>query len=179
MKIILLSLLCTFGVRALSTAQEESLNEFKREYHHRDGIHSFTVPGFLVRLASNIALHDEDRIDREAIKPLIRNIGSVSVFISDGDSHVNFKDIDRLKSDLVDEDYEPMIKVRDGGDDVEIFAWSKKDIIRRIVFFVQDGSDEFVLVNIRGYFTPEDLSDVIHRYREGKTCEEGRGLKKL
>lgn len=179
MKVFLLSFICIVSFNALSTAQEESLNDFKRAYYHRDGIHSFTVPGFLVRMVGNIALHDDDKIDREAIKPLMRNIGSVSVFIAEDQARVDLRDLNRLKDDMINEDYEPLLSVRDGGDDVEIYSWTKKDIIRRIVFFVHDGSDSFVMVHIRGYFTADDLSDMISKYKDGKDYREGSGLKKL
>jgi hypothetical protein len=171
--------ICLFNLSALSIAQEESLNDFRRAYYHRDGIHHFTIPGFLVRLAGNIAFKDESTVDREAVKPLIKNIGSVSIFIADDHARIDQQDIRRLKTDLIDEDYEPIIKVRDGRDDVEIFAWSKKEVIRRIVFFIQDGNDEVVLVNIRGYFSPDNLNEVIHQYKSGKDYEEGNGLRKL
>lgn len=179
MKTFLLSFICILSFNALSTAQEASLNDFKRAYNHRDGIHSFTVPGFLVRMVGNIALHDEDKIDREAIKPLMRNIGSVSVFIAEDLARVDLRDLNRLKDDMANEDYEPLLSVRDAGDDVEIYSWTRKDIIRRIVFFVHDGSDSFVMVNIRGYFTPDDLSEMINKYKDGKDYKEGSGLKKL
>jgi Domain of unknown function (DUF4252) len=168
MKTLLLFLIGMLCINALSTAQEQSLNDFKREYHHRDGIRSFTVPGFLVRLAGNIALKEEDCVDREALRPLLKNMGSVSLFLSEGETRIFPRDIARLKADLLDEDYENLIKVRDGRNEIEVYAWEKKDIIRRVVFFIQDEQDELVLVNIRGYFSPDEISKVVERYQEDR-----------
>ena len=164
MKSFFLSLICLFSLSALSTAQEQSLNDFNREYSRRDGIRHFTIPGFLARLAGNIALKDEERIDREAIKPLLHNMGSVSIWFTEDDGYVDHRDIAQLKENLLDENYEVLLKVRDGSDDVEVLTWGKKDVIRRLVFFVQEDAASFVMVNVRGYFTPQDISELADHY---------------
>ncbi len=164
MKTIAITLICILCLSALSTAQEQSLNDFKREYNHRDGIRTFTIPGFLVRLAGGIALNDESRVDREALRPLLKNMGSVSIFLSEGETRIHPRDIEKLKDDLLDESYEPLVKVKDGRDEIEVFSWEKKDVIRRLVFFIHDEDGETIMVNIRGYFTPEEISKVVDRY---------------
>jgi len=166
MKTLFTSVCCFIFLITLSTAQEQSLNEFVRDYHHRDGIKHFTVPGFLVRLAGNIALNDEDRLDREALRPIIKNIGGVSVLLATEGHRIGMHDLKRLKSNLLDENYEPLVSIRDGHSIVEIFSWEKKDITRRLVFIIHDDDDESILVTVRGYFTPEDISKVINHYKQ-------------
>ncbi len=172
MKAFILSLIFILNISALSIAQEQSLNDFKREFNHRDGIRTFTIPGFLVRIVGKIALKDEDPIDRYALQPLLKNMGSVSILFSEGETSIHPRDIDRLKDDLLDEKYALLVKVHDGQDDIEIFAWEKKDVIRRLVFLVQPDDTDLVLVNVRGYFTADDISKVVERY----TKKHGRKL---
>ncbi len=165
MKTLYFSICCILCLSTLSTAQEQSLNEFVRDYHHRDGIKHFTIPGFLVRLAGNIVLNDEDRLDREALRPLIRNIGGVSILLATEGHRIGKSDLKRLKSNLLDENYEPLVSIRDEDSIVEIFSWEKKDITRRLLFIIQDDDDESLLVTVRGYFTPEDISKLINHYK--------------
>lgn len=165
MKTLYFSICCILCFTTLSTAQEQSLNEFVRDYHHRDGIKHFTIPGFLVRLAGNIVLNDEDRLDREALRPLIRNIGGVSILLATEGHRIENRDLKRLKSNLLDENYEPLVSIRDEDSLVEIFSWDKKDITRRLLFIIQDDDDESLLVTVRGYFTPEDISKLINHYK--------------
>lgn len=165
MKTLYFSICCILCLTTLSTAQEQSLNEFVRDYHHRDGIKHFTIPGFLVRLAGNIVLNDEDRLDREALRPLIRNIGGVSILLATEGHRIGNSDLKRLKSNLLDENYEPLVSIRDEDSIVEIFSWEKKDITRRLIFIIQDDDDESLLVTVRGYFTPEDISKLINHYK--------------
>jgi len=165
MKTLFLSICCILCFTTLSTAQEQSLNEFVREYHHRDGIKHFTIPGFLVRLAGSIALHDEDRLDREALRPLIRNIGGVSILVATEGNHIPVADLKKLKTNLLDENYEPLITLKDDGTWVEIFSWEKKAITRRLIFMIHDDDEDSLLITLRGYFTPEDISKVIDHYK--------------
>jgi hypothetical protein len=165
MKTLYFSICCILCLTTLSTAQEQSLNEFVRDYHHRDGIKHFTIPGFLVRLAGNIVLNDEDRLDREALRPLIRNIGGVSILLANEGHRIGSTDLKRLKAYLLDENYEPLVTIRDEDSTVEIFSWEKKDITRRLIFIIHDDDDESLLVTVRGYFTPEDISKLINHYK--------------
>lgn len=172
MKTLIFSICFYLFVITLSTAQEKSLNEFVREYRHRDGIRNFTIPGFLVRLAGNIALSDEDKMDQEAIRPLMRDIGGVSILIASDEHRISHSDFRRLRSDLLDEQYEPLISVRDGNSTVEIFGWEKKDVTRRLVFMIQDDDDDSVLITLRGYFTADSISKFIDHYKDNDKCRK-------
>lgn len=165
MKTLFFSFFCICCLVTLSTAQEQSLNEFVRDYRYRDGIQHFTIPGFLVRLAGSIALHDEDKLEREAIRPLIRNIGGVSIILPRDGNQIPAQELKRLKSRLLDENYEPLVSVKDDDTWVEIFSWDKKDITRRLVFMIHDDDDESILISVRGYFTPENISTLINHYK--------------
>ncbi|HNR09174.1 MAG TPA: DUF4252 domain-containing protein [Saprospiraceae bacterium] len=166
MKTLIFSLFCTLCLSALSTAQEQSLNQFVRANQNRDGIRHFSIPGFLVRLAGGIALREEDQWQREAMRPLVRNLGSISVMFSDGGEGFRDEDVRTLKKNLVAENYEPLVSLRDNGSRVEVFAWQKKDILRRVVFLIHEKHDESVLVSLRGHFTQDDISKMLRSFEK-------------
>ncbi len=166
MKTLILILFCTLCISALSTAQEQSLNQFVRANQNRDGIRHFSIPGFLVRLAGGLALREEDHWQREAIRPLLRNLGSISVLFSEEGDGFRDEDVRTLKKDLVQEEYEQLVSVRDRGSRVEVFAWEKKDILRRLVFLIHEKNDESVLVSLRGHFTRDDISKMMRYFEE-------------
>jgi hypothetical protein len=148
---------------SLSAAQEDSFDDFRRVFNHRDGVHCFTIPGFLVRLAGNIALQDESRLEQEALRPLIRNISSMSVMVSEDDSAIRSDDILRLTENLEDENYELLTRIRDQEDLIQVFSWSKNDTIRRLFVIVHESDDETVLLQLRGRFAPEDIEEMINK----------------
>lgn len=166
MKTLILSLFCTLCLSALSTAQEQSLNQFVRANKNRDGIRHFSIPGFLVRLGGGLALREEGHLKKEALSPLIRNLGSLSVMFSEDGDGFRDEDVSTLKKDLVEEDYEQLASVRDNGSRVEVFAWQKKEILRRLVFLIHEKNDESLLVCLRGHFTPDDFAKMMHYFQE-------------
>ncbi len=157
----ILSLIFIIGLRALSIAQEESFTDFKREFNHRDGVHSLTVPGFLVRLLGSIALKDEDAIDREAIRPLLRNIGTVSIVYTEDGHSIDHRDLAAFRENLLDENYETLLAVKENDSHIEILSWGKKEIVRRIVLLIEEDSDETIVLNIRGHFTSENIQEMV------------------
>lgn len=157
----ILSLILILGLPALSTAQEESFTDFKREYHRREGVHSFTVPGFLVRLVGSIALKDEDAIDRETLRPLLRNMGSVSVLYTEDGHSIDRNELIKLRNNLLDENYETLVSLKENDSHVEILGWSKKDVIKRLVLFVDDDDNETIVLNVRGHFTHNNIQEIV------------------
>ncbi len=148
MKSSILSVLFIMGLSALSTAQEESFNDFKREFNRRDGIHSISVPGFLVRLAGSIAINENAALDKEAVRPLIRNLGSVSIIYTEDHMSLSQNDILDFKSSLLNEGFEPLLEVRDNNDHVEILSWGKKDIIKRLMIIINDDISENLIIRV-------------------------------
>lgn len=157
----ILSLILILGLRALSTAQEESFTDFRREFNPRDGVHSFTVPGFLVRLVGSIALKEEDAIDREAIRPLLRNMGSVSLIYTEDGHSIDRDDLIRLRENLLDEKYETLLTVKEDNSHIEIMSWGKKDVIKRLVLLIDEDDDETIVLNIRGHFTQDAIQEMV------------------
>lgn len=175
MKSIILSLLFVTSFSILSTAQEESMNDFRKDVRDYHGIHHFAVPGFLVRLVGSIAVGHEDRRDYNALKPLIKGISNVSVWFTDDDVTLPSSAIERLKDNLVDEKYEPLIKVKDHGEDVEIYSWGNSVAIKKLIIFMKENDGNNVLLYIRGRFSDRDLQNVTDQYLN----EKNRDIRKL
>lgn len=164
MKAVLSTLILSAIVALSASAQEDSFNDFRKEFNRRDGVHHFTVPGFLVRLVGSIALEDEsDAMDRETLRPILRNLGSVSVVFTDEGNAFTRDDILDLRRNLRDENFETLVKVRDEHSQIEVLSYSKRDVIKRLFFIIQDDDDETVLLNIRGHFTPHDVDEMIYK----------------
>ena len=120
--------------------------EFDRLYHTykgEEGVVALKIPGVLMKLAGSIA-------DLEpAEKQLLRSLRSVTVLTIE-DSHlypgVNFsKEIDLSNRN---DDYQVLLEVHDGNEDVIIAAREKDSKIRDLVIVV--GGDENVLVHVCG-----------------------------
>ena len=142
MKRILFSLLVALLGLSLY-AQPAGFDRLFYTYKGEEGVVAIRVPGFLMKLAGAIA--DLDGPERE----LLRSLRSVKVLtIEDQDLYpdVNFaSEVNFLKRAG---DYQLLLEVHDGGEDVVIAAREKNGRIRDLVIVV--GGDENVLVHIRG-----------------------------
>ena len=129
------------GSTLLSQAFE--LHQLYRTYRGEEEVTSLYVPGFICRMAGNIA--DMDPPERE----LLRSIKSVRIQVIENreiNREINFA---REFSDMgFSDEYLPMLEVHDSDEDILILARQREDTIRDLVILV--GGDENVLVWIKG-----------------------------
>ncbi len=124
-------------------AQPAGYHNLHRSFKGEKGVVSIYVPGFLLKFAGNCAGLEND--ERE----LVRCLKSVYVLTVE-DSHLypglNFTeemDITRMK-----DNYELLLEVHDGDEDVIIAARENKGKITDLIVVV--GGEENTLVHVRG-----------------------------
>ena len=124
-------------------AQPSGYHDVYRTYKGEEGVVALRIPGFLLRFAGMCAGLEHD--ERE----LVRCLKSVTVLTIEDDHlypGVNFAsemDITRMK-----DNYNVLMEVHDGDEDVIIAAREKKGKITDLIVVV--GGDENTLVHVRG-----------------------------
>ena len=140
-RLIIASIAIIFSISLF--AQPAGYHNVYHTYKGEEGVTSIRVPGFLLKFAGRCAgLEGKER-------DLVRCLKSVTVLTID-DSHlypgVNFTeemDLSRMK-----DNYQVMLEVHDGDEDVIIAAREKHGKISDLIVVV--GGDENTLVHVRG-----------------------------
>lgn len=148
-------------VNQLAQAQTESIDRFVRKYKRSATGEKvdITVPGWLVRFGTRfIKEEDLDGVDIQAIAQKISEIRVVSI---EGGSKIPHSDFQNLINDAKSENFEELMNIRSDGDKVHVMMREKKGFIRDLFVMVQDSDGEFVLIDIGGKFTMEDINRAI------------------
>lgn len=153
-KIIFSVLLVAFSLSLF--AQPACFNDLYYDYKGGEGVVAMKIPGFVMKLAGSIADLDGPE------KKLLRSLKSVTVLTIE-ENHlypgVNFTEEVNLTD--MRGDYQLLLEVHDGDEDVIIAAREKKGKIRDLIVVV--GGDDNVLVHVRGRMECdllENLSEV-------------------
>lgn len=152
MKKLILSLLI-LGTGLTLFAQPAGFDRLYYEYKGEEGVVALRVPGFVMRLAGSIA-----DLEREE-KALLKSMRSVTVLTIEDEylyPDVNFTEEINLSS--LNNNYELLLEVHDGNEDVYIAAREKNGKIRDLIVVV--GGNENVLVHIRGRMDSDLLENL-------------------
>lgn len=140
-KLILAALIITLGVSLY--AQPAGFNRLYYTYKGEEGVVALRVPGFIMKLAGAIA--DLDREERQ----LLRSLRSITVLtIEEPDLYPGVNFAEEVNPHRMNGDYQLLLEVHDGDEDVIIAAREKNGKIRDLIVVV--GGDDNVLVHIRG-----------------------------
>jgi Domain of unknown function (DUF4252) len=168
MKKLLFFVFILLTVNQLAQAQTESIDRFVRKYKRAatgDKV-DITVPGWLIRFGTNfIKEEDMEGVDIQAIA---RKISSVRIVSIEGGAKIASADFKSLMDDAKEENFEELLNIRDNGDNIHIMVREKKGLIRDLFIMVQENSGEFVLLDIGGKFTMEDISRAIQDVKLNK-----------
>ena len=161
MKKLLLFAIILLTVNQLAYTQTESIDRFVRKYKRSATGEKvdITVPGWLVRFGMNFM--DKDDLEGVDIQAIARKVSEVRVVSIEGGGKVAFADFQKLIEDAKYENFEELMTVRSDGDNVHIMMRERKGFIRDVFIMVQENSGEFVLVDIGGKFTMDDINRAI------------------
>ena len=158
----LLFLFAFMAVGLTISAQTASLDRFIRKHKRTasgDKI-DMTLPGFLVRFG--ISFIDKDDLEGVDIKRISRKIQEVRIVSLEKGVSVQHAEFQQLMTDIKAENFEELVTVREkGGDRVNIMIRERKGFIEDILLFVNDHDGEFVMVNLEGKFTMEDINKMM------------------
>ena len=118
---------------------------------------SINVPTFLAKSYVKNALR-EDGESQEVID-LIKKISDVKVLIVES-SKTPFKA--EFQKYLDNNNYEEWMSVKQQGNLISLNAKQTDDIIKRMIITVRDDNDETIFVDVKGKFTPDDVSKIIN-----------------
>lgn len=152
MKYLLLSALClSLSVQAF--AQERIVENFVDKYQKLESVTHLTISGDLLKMVSDAA-------DEEGERKMISELESIRIISIDDVSAVDADDLSALKQAFQANEYEELIRVRDGKELVHIYLVENKDeVIEKLVILVQE-PEEFTIVSLSGELYYEDLKNL-------------------
>lgn len=150
MKKLILSLLIIATGYTLF-AQPAGFDRLYYQYRGEEGVVALRVPGFVMRLAASLGDLDHEE------KALLRSMRSVTVLTIE-DSYrypgLNFTEELSLRGD----EYQLLMEVHDGKEDVLIAAREKNGKVRDLIVVI--GGKENVLVHVRGRMESDLLANL-------------------
>src|SRR6218665_344943 len=118
---------------------------------------SINVPTFLAKSYVKQALK-EDGESQEVID-LVKKISDVKVLIVESSKTPVKAEFQKY---LTKNNYEEWMSVKQQGQVVSINAQQTNDIIKRMIITVNDDNNQSVFVDVKGKFTPDDVSKIIN-----------------
>lgn len=176
--LVLLTILMTWlNGWSQSNHLEDYIHKSKRGAEH---VLDISVPGWLTRLGWSFVKEEEGDYELDALDPLVDNIRKVRVVIVEHEQQkMPVISGMSLRERALADNYEELISIRDGLDQVHVFIREKKEYIRDVLVAINDGEGEFVLVNVRGKFTMEDVNDMIQNIQEMEDREQESQQRKM
>ena len=165
-RILLAAISLMIGISLWS--QTFQLHNLIETYRGEEDVSTLYIPGFVCRLAGNIA--DLDCEEQE----LLKSIKSVRVQVIENreiNREVNFA---RAYADMrPTKGYFPMLEVHDGDEDVLILAREKEEMISEVIILV--GGDENVMVWVKGRIN-RDLMKSLYEVTGIEQCRYTREI---
>jgi hypothetical protein len=119
---------------------------------------SINLPLFLAKPMIRKALRDDNDADSEAVMNLITKISKVKILtVENGETEL----VRNFAKNLLDNNYEDWMSIKHNGENVNIKAQQSGNFIKKLMLTVNSGN-ELVFIDIRGKFTPEDITNLIN-----------------
>ena len=118
---------------------------------------SINVPTFLAKSYVKNALK-EDGESREVID-LVKKISDVKVLIVENSKTPIKAEFQKY---LDNNNYEEWMSVKQQGNLISLNAKQTDDVINRMIITVRDDNDETIFVDVKGKFTPDDISKIVN-----------------
>ena len=124
---------------------------------------SINVPTFLAKSYVKQALR-EDGESQEVID-LVKKISDVKVVIVESSKTPVKAEFQKY---LAKNNYEEWMSVKQQGNLISLNAKQTDDIIKRMIITVRDDNDETIFVDVKGKFSPDDISKIINATEKNK-----------
>lgn len=124
---------------------------------------SINIPTFLAKSYVKNALR-EDGESQEVID-LIKKISDVKVLLVES-SKTPIKA--EFQNYLSNNNYEEWMSVKQQGNLISLNAKQTDDIIKRMIITVNDDNDQSIFVDVKGKFSPDDISKIINATEKNK-----------
>ena len=149
----LLMIALSFAFSIQLAAQNPVINNFVDKYQHLENVTHVNLTGDLVNLISKVKDENGDR-------KFVSTLDAIRVISIEDISAVSTNDISSLIQGIQANDYEELVRVRDGKDLVQIYLQEDKDqVITDLIIMVQE-PEEFTLVSLSGQLYYDDLRKI-------------------
>lgn len=139
----LVALLSFIAVGAL--AQSRSYETLRNKFKGKEGVHSFSIGGILLRATLGIVAHDED-----PLRQSMRNVSHVRFMVIPEDAFAEEKvSVNGFKSYLKNDSYDQVAEIKDKGERITIFHRAEGNRDGRYFVLVEDNG-EVVAMEIKG-----------------------------
>ncbi len=125
------------------------------------------IPGFVVRMAAELAEDHAQPVDADAIN-MLHAMGSMTVCIREGAYYKEKTDakLTRKLARIEKRDFEELISVYDEGTKVNISTRSKQNgKIKRLVVMVDEPGETYVFVKLHCNLSPQDIPAMTKQFR--------------
>lgn len=145
-------------ISAASFAQSKYVEQFHDKYKDDRDASVVSLNGSIFELISTIASYGEDE-DSETVSRIAKGINSMNILsIPLEKAGIALSEIDDLRKNIKGEGYEELMTAREGKERVYFLAKTKDNEINNMLILVNDGDDEFVLMNLDGILNMKDLA---------------------
>ena len=117
---------------------------------------SVNVPVWLAKPFVKTALREDG--ESEEVVQLVKKIKKIRILTVENGNPKLLKDFSAY---LGKNNYQDWVTVKHEGQNVNIQALQDGDVIKKLMLVVQ-GDQDFVFIDVKGKFTPEDISNVIN-----------------
>ena len=158
-------LLLLISLQSCMVSQKPKLDFFdKSNYENKDVKYtSINVPMFLAKPIVKRALQEDG--ESEELINLIKKISDVKVMTVENGSAKMVSDYAKY---LTKNNYEEWMSVKQQGNLISLNAKQTDDIIKRMIITVRDDNDETIFVDVKGKFSPDDISKIINATEKNK-----------
>ena len=135
-----------------ASAQPEAISRFYDKYKTYEHVTDVKLQGWLLKIASNFT-------EEEQATKILDKITYLRVLVMEEGNLVQPDEYRRLVKDIHQSQFEQLLTIRDGGDDIGFYIREKGDTITDVVLLV-NGSDGFILLSLEGLLKFSDLNDL-------------------
>lgn len=149
MKNLLIALCCMFATTAAS-GQHQAITQFVGKYSDGKDVQHFSIGGNLLNFMT-------ERTDEQGTRKLRTQLRQLTLISIPDPAAVAADDLHALRQSLYANDYEELIKVRDGKELVHIFLLeNKQKVIEQLVLLVES-EESVTLITLSGELYFDDI----------------------
>ena len=175
-KLFILTISVFFVFASSTFAQVKPINTFYKKHKKSDHATKLSIPAWVIDLGIGIAastLEDED--EKAAIK-MAKKIQKIKLLVIEEENAIEKKEVQYLISKLSNQNFEPLMNIRDGGSNVTFMMREKKDKIKNLLILVSE-KDEFIMLSLKTKIKVSDINKLIKVLKEQNSIDVFPGEK--
>ena len=145
-----LSILLTCILITQFSFSQKAVDKFISKNLKEDHTMALSFPGWLFESTLKLAAKMEDDEEFKEYATLAEYVKNIRVFVAKENHNIPESTVQDLIQKMVhNEGYDEYIRVRSKGTNVNMFAIEEDDMIKRLVFFIDDSDETFVMLRLK------------------------------